>query len=667
MLRAVIALLVLILLPPTASAAKRVALVVGNASYTHAEELANPRNDAADISAALKRFGFQVVEGIDLDKTAFDRKIRDFAVLLQGAEVGLFFYAGHGLQVAGQNYLVPVDAQLTTASALDFEMVRLDLVHRTMEREAQTNIIFLDACRNNPLERNLRRAMGTRSADIGRGLAAVESGVGTLISFSTQPGNVAADGTGRNSPFAGALVRQLAISNEDLGAILIAVRNDVMRESQRRQVPWEHSALTGRFYFRDSPQASAPPPAAPAQSQATEAERAWAFTKDTTDVAVLEAFAARFKDTFYADLARARLAELKRQSIAAVPPAAPPPATAPVPSAAAPRPSAPAGRPKPAELAAFTVPSPLALKLQDTFPSSDASSRDPLNDVIRTATSLSGGKLKVDLLAAGSVAPAFQTLDAVHSGVLDAAWTVPAYWYGTSRAFGLVSGAVPMGLGPAAFVRWIEAEGAAESNRLISEVGRKKVRAMACGLQAPGGEWFKKPVRQIGDFKGLKIRMVGLAAEVGREIGAAVSVLPGGEIVPAMDRGLIDASDWSATLSAIHLGLPHVAKYLHYPGAMRPIHLLELIIGEPAWDKLGPSGQAGIEAVCRQNLQRSLERIPALEQQGLTEARRQGVTVAPYPPAVLAAMRQAAQRVFDGFARQDPDFARVLASYSKYR
>jgi uncharacterized caspase-like protein len=214
MVRAIIALVVLILLPSTALAAKRVAVVIGNSSYKHAGELANPRNDAAAISVALKRFGFQVVEGGDLDKSAFDRKVREFAILLQGADVGVLFYAGHGLQVAGQNYLVPVDAELTTAAALDFEMVRLDLLQRTMEREAQTNIIFLDACRNNPLERNLRRAMGTRSAEIGRGLAAVESGVGTLISFSTQPGNVALDGTGRNSPFAGALARQLATSDD---------------------------------------------------------------------------------------------------------------------------------------------------------------------------------------------------------------------------------------------------------------------------------------------------------------------------------------------------------------------------------------------------------------------------------------------------------------------
>jgi invasion protein IalB len=304
--------------PTGALAAKRVALVIGNSAYKFAGELPNPKNDASDMSAVFKRLGFQVVDGIDLDKAAFDRKIRDFATALQGAELGVFFYAGHGLQVGGQNYLVPTDAELSSQDGLDFEMVRLDLVHRTMERAIDTNVIFLDACRNNPLERNLRRAMGTR--EIGQGLAAVQSGSGTLISFSTQPGNVAADGTGRNSPFAGALVRHLSSSNDDLSAVLIAVRNDVMKETQRSQIPWEHSALTGRLYFGTPPQTASPEKSVkpgPEVSQ-SEAERAWTLTKDATNVAVLEAFVARFKDTFYADLAKVRIEELKKQQTAAV-------------------------------------------------------------------------------------------------------------------------------------------------------------------------------------------------------------------------------------------------------------------------------------------------------------------------------------------------------------
>jgi uncharacterized caspase-like protein len=233
---------------------RRVALVVGNSTYQHAPTLENPKNDATDMASSLRRLGFQVIAGLDLDKAAFDGKIREFTDALHGAEVGVLFYAGHGLQVSGRNYLVPIDAQLTTAAALDIEMAPLDLIHQMMEREARTSILFFDACRDNPLSRSLARALGTRSRQVGRGLAPVENGVGTLISFSTQPGNVALDGEGRNSPYSGALLKQLNTSNEDVSAMLIAVRNEVMKETDRRQIPWENSALTSRFYFNPTAQ-----------------------------------------------------------------------------------------------------------------------------------------------------------------------------------------------------------------------------------------------------------------------------------------------------------------------------------------------------------------------------------------------------------------------------
>lgn len=291
------------------AAAKRVALVIGNAAYAHTPKLDNPKNDAADMAAALKALGFEVIEGLDLHKAAFDRKIREFADALSGAEVGLFFYAGHGLQVAGQNYLVPIDAELTTASALDFEMVRLDLVHRTMERETKTNVLFLDACRNNPLARNLARTMGTRSTEIGSGLAKMEAGVGTLISYSTQPGNVALDGRGRNSPFAGSLVRHMRGSSDDLSALLIAVRNDVMKETSGKQVPWEHSSLTGRIWFRGPA-----PMAVPTVLRLNDAAQMWERIKGSNDIADFEAFRKLFgaANPDLDQLAASRIAALKR-------------------------------------------------------------------------------------------------------------------------------------------------------------------------------------------------------------------------------------------------------------------------------------------------------------------------------------------------------------------
>ncbi len=288
---------------------RRVALVIGNGAYRYSPRLENPRNDAADMSIVLRSKGFQVVQGFDLGKAAFEAKIGEFIEALRGAEVGLLFYAGHGVQVSGQNYLVPIDAKLTTAAALDMEMVRLDRVHRAMEREARTSILFFDACRDNPLARTLARSMGSQSPEVGQGLAAIESGAGTLISFSTQPGNVALDGNGRNSPYSSALIRQLSTSNEDLNWILIAVRNDVMRQTDHRQVPWEHSALTRRFYFSTGGQATAS--SRVQQRRASEAATLWSAIKDTSSVALVDAFAARYSETVFGELARARAQQLR--------------------------------------------------------------------------------------------------------------------------------------------------------------------------------------------------------------------------------------------------------------------------------------------------------------------------------------------------------------------
>ena len=208
------AILCYLLLALPAAADKRVALVVGNSAYVNSPALPNPVNDAKEMAKALTEAGFEVIVGLDLDKRAFDGKVRDFALGLEGADVAVFYYAGHGLQVAGRNFLVPVDAKLHGERDLDFEGVSVDFVLRQMEldRDNKTNIVFLDACRDNPLSRNLARSMGTRSTSVGQGLAQVDTGVGTFIAYSTQPGNVAVDGAGANSPFAAALAKGVRVT-----------------------------------------------------------------------------------------------------------------------------------------------------------------------------------------------------------------------------------------------------------------------------------------------------------------------------------------------------------------------------------------------------------------------------------------------------------------------
>ena len=278
---ALAALVILVTTFANAVAETRVALVVGNSAYQSTTVLANPGNDAQDMTAALKRAGFTVIEALDADKRKFDAALRSFADKLAKADVALFFYAGHGLQVGLQNYLVPVDAKLERERDLEFEAVKLDFVLRQMEidREGKMSIVILDACRDNPLARNLARSMGTRSTAIGRGLAPASTGLGTFIAYSTHPGYVALDGEGRNSPFTAALVKHMGVKGRNLPATMIEVRKEVVAATNGKQVPWDHSALTGDFYFvpgasgSDRPAAtppSTPPPTPPADVAALE-------------------------------------------------------------------------------------------------------------------------------------------------------------------------------------------------------------------------------------------------------------------------------------------------------------------------------------------------------------------------------------------------------------
>jgi uncharacterized caspase-like protein len=308
-----------------ARAEKQIALVIGNGAYQNTAPLPNPSHDAADMAAALKRLGFDVMEGRDLDKRTMERLIRQFGVKLAGADVALFFYAGHGLQIEGQNYLVPTDARLASQGDIDFEGLALNLVIKQMEREAKTSLVLLDACRDNPLARNLARTMGTRGGQIGQGLAEVRTSVGTLIAFSTQPGNFALDGAGRNSPYTEALLKHVEVPGKDVSGVLVDVRNDVLKATGGRQVPWEHTSLRGQLYLNKAAMpdrgAVAPTQIAPAATVASpkatggydpDLEIAlWNSVKDSKSPAMIEAYLERYPSGTFAGLARIMVAGLK--------------------------------------------------------------------------------------------------------------------------------------------------------------------------------------------------------------------------------------------------------------------------------------------------------------------------------------------------------------------
>lgn len=296
-----------------AVAQKRVALVIGNGGYQHTAHLKNPINDANDMAAALQRLGFDVLRGIDLTQGGMRDILRTFTGKAAGADVALLFYAGHGLQVGGKNYLLPVDAQIENQADLEFGSIDLNLVLGVMEGQAKTSIAFLDACRDNPLGTRLSR--GTRSGGVGRGLAQVDSGVGTLIAFATQPGNVALDGDGRNSPFTSALLTIMEQPGLSLSEVMISVRNEVLKSTAGKQVPWEHSSLTGQFYFKPLEAGSA---AAIDQSGLEVAF--WNSIQGSKNPQLFEAYLRRYPNGAFADIAKINLQEVK---VAAAVPIAP--------------------------------------------------------------------------------------------------------------------------------------------------------------------------------------------------------------------------------------------------------------------------------------------------------------------------------------------------------
>jgi tetratricopeptide (TPR) repeat protein len=232
--------------PKVAALGRRVALVIGNSKYRYANPLPNPANDAADISQVLRKLGFDVIEGRDLDRRGMEDRIRAFGRKLEaGADLALLFYAGHGMQVGGRNYLIPVDAKLERSGDLTLDTIELGQILAQMEAEKRVNLVFLDACRDNPLARSFARSLGTRSASVGSGLAPVQSAIGTLIAYATQPDNVALDGDGRNSPFTTALLKYIATPKLEIGSIMKRVRADVIATTREKQVPWDHSSLVG--------------------------------------------------------------------------------------------------------------------------------------------------------------------------------------------------------------------------------------------------------------------------------------------------------------------------------------------------------------------------------------------------------------------------------------
>src|SRR6202171_4443121 len=246
-----------------AKADKRVAFVVGNGAYKNVAALPNPAVDAKSMAKLLRHVGCDVVEGSNLTRDKMTEKLLDFGKKAEGADVALFFYAGHGIAVNGSNYLLPVDADLK--SEMDVKLgaaINVDLTLEQTMGDAKVKLVFLDACRDNPFAARIRSASATRSVSVASGLAEMKSGEGTLIAFATGPGQTALDGQqGTNSPFTRALLANLTAPGVEIQQAMTKVRAQVNEETQKQQLPWGHTNLTGAVYLN--------PVAAPAAGAAT--------------------------------------------------------------------------------------------------------------------------------------------------------------------------------------------------------------------------------------------------------------------------------------------------------------------------------------------------------------------------------------------------------------
>jgi hypothetical protein len=220
---------------------ERLALVIGNSAY-QTTPLKNPLNDAEDMAATLRNLGFEVILKKNADQRTMEDTIRYFGKQLRNGGVGLFYFAGHGMQVNGRNYLIPIDAKIESENDVKYEAVDAGRVLGQMEdAENKINIVILDACRNNPFSRNFRTSE--------RGLARMDAPKGSLISYATAPGEVAADGSERNGIFTKYLMKHMIEPNLPIELVLKQARIDVARATGGRQIPWEASSLMGNFYF----------------------------------------------------------------------------------------------------------------------------------------------------------------------------------------------------------------------------------------------------------------------------------------------------------------------------------------------------------------------------------------------------------------------------------
>ena len=315
-----------IFIAPALAKGKRVALVFGNSAYEHTTQLANPKNDAEDFASALTTIGFEVTKIDDADFSTMRRALRDFGRKSQGSDIAMVYFAGHGMEVDKNNYLIPVDAQLVSDQDVEYEAISIELLNRAVAGAKNLRMILLDACRNNPFVSKMSRSISTRA--IGRGLAPVEPQHGTLVSYAAREGTTAADGEGRNSPYTKALVSHIQEPGLDIRFLFAKVRDSVLDATSGAQEPFMYGSLPGKEIYlvpgeKPKPKVetgTTPDTKSPvvifdptkSNTVAVELEY-WDTVKDSGDIEYIQSYLDQYPNGKFVPLARLKIKRLEKE------------------------------------------------------------------------------------------------------------------------------------------------------------------------------------------------------------------------------------------------------------------------------------------------------------------------------------------------------------------
>jgi TRAP-type mannitol/chloroaromatic compound transport system substrate-binding protein len=637
--------------------------VVGNSAYP-GKALENPKNDATEIHATFRRLGFDAELKLNATKAELDAAFRRFSRKADRADVAILFYAGHGMQVNGNNYLVPIDANPQSERDLKRDMVKLDDVIDDMGN-AKVKMVFFDACRDNPLSRSFSRGGS-------RGLAAPVEATGTLISFATKHGTTADDGNGKHSPYTEALLAELSNPvGVEIESMLRRVQQTVRKSTRGQQEPWRYGSLDGEFYFAGATGTASRADAAPAQQQVLQRVDPaaielsfWESMKDSRNPEELKAYLDRFPGGSFAALAQARLRNLANLSQGQVVAVAP-------------------GNSSAARPPAATVPEPgvLRWRLASSFPKSLDNIFGAAQVFAKVVSERTNGRFSISTFAAGEILPAFEVVDAVNRKTIELAHMFPNYFYGKDPAW-ILGASLPFAINGSPRDNWLQsADGRAEFGRFVDayKLVSRPLGAMLGDLSvtisggtrilsALDGWWCRREIRGVADLKGLKVRIGGIEAKLWQKIGVIPVAMPGAEVYTALERGVIDCAVWGTPYDDERIGFYKVAPYFHsFYGSdeVRSSRQSVLLINADAWRALPPEYRQAIEDASAEADRWMRSQYEAANSNALQRMLASGARLRPFTSDVVSALRAGALSEYEEESKRSPEFARLYQAWKQ--